>query len=53
MMSDNTASAACYAVVLDVEAEIIRHQNGTKYLRLLMTQDAAQDLYRTLGELLS
>jgi len=46
-------SSATFAVVVDVEAEVIRHQNGSNFLRLLMTQEAAQGLYRDLGELFS
>lgn len=46
-------SSTTFAVVVDVEAEVIRHQNGANYLRLLMTQEAAQALCRDLGELFS
>ena len=46
-------SSTTFAVVVDVEAEVIRHHNSANYLRLLMTQEAAQALYRDLGELFS
>lgn len=46
-------SSATFAVVVDVEAELVHHSNGTKFLRLLLTQEAAQGLWRDLGELFS
>ena len=46
-------TSVTYAVVVDVEAETISHPNGTSYLRLLMTQEDAQQLWRDLGELFS
>lgn len=42
-----------YAVVADLEAELVNHPNGARFLRLLMTQEAAQQLWRDLGELFS
>ena len=44
-------TSVTYAVVVDVEAELVHHPNGPKFLRLLLTQEAAQGLYRDLGEL--
>ena len=46
-------SSTTFAVVVDLEAELVRHPNGANYLRLLMTQEAAQALYHDLGELFS
>lgn len=45
--------SATYAVVVDVEAEVIRHPNGSRFVRMLMTQESAQQLWRDLGELFS
>lgn len=47
-----SSSITC-AVVADVEAELVTHNNGTRFLRLLMTQENAQQLFRDLGELFS
>lgn len=43
---------ANYAVVVDLQAELIHHPNGADYLRLLLTQREAQTLYFDLKELL-
>jgi hypothetical protein len=41
-------TAATGAVILDLEADAIDHPNGTRWHRLVLSQDTASDLYLTL-----